>query len=964
MTTTTLALYAYLGGAWTDITSSVSTGSNVSSEWGMQSNKPLDLLAKEGRLQFSLNNNSGQFTPNGSTVISANWGKGTKVKAVYTFNSRTWVRFYGTVESISIDAGVSGNRKVHVTALDWMKRAIEYPIQNPAIALNQRADQAITTLLAGMPIQPLATDLDTGANTFPTVFNDATLKTRAYSEFQKLALSELGPIYLKKDQVNGETLRFESANARATDFPVKQVIITGTPGHLLKEDGGALLQESGDFILTESYTIQDVVIDNTMTSMNVVYGDNLVNRITVSVNPTRIATRDTPIFTLDSPLSVGAGLEKPFFVQFTEENSKRLVAALAPDASYPTTLLHFDAAGSEELVVDESGKPWDDYDAQLITTVKKFGPSALYLDGTASYIEGTTSDDYELGSGNFVIDWWEYRYSATAGCATIARSGAGGFVPWVLGYSDGTNSLIYMSSDGATWDIANGKTFGAIALNTWTHYEVGRTGTTFYARTNGTLTDTWTSAAAFPASTAALTIGKHGSSYITAAIDEVRIIKGYNPHTSNFTVQTEPYQLSGVVFGAWTNANGTGTELTGNFTVDITYGAAGAFVTVTNTGTVAGYLTTLKINGKIVETVSPVTDIQEDSDSIAAYDYSELTINQPYQQDFTSGREKAAAILDENRIPLVEINKITFNANRDEAHMMYFLETDIGDLVTIKEDQTEINGAYFIQGMGWDAQSGNDGAIVNAWWTVKKFRDGLLPLAVRFCDDTINPNYVDFGYLPAVAIENVPNRIWSFWLNTNAIAQSGLIISAGATSESAEAYSISFASPLTRMRFSGKSGTTFQRWRTGSLPNTPNTWMHFVISYDSRSTSNIPKCYLNGVDYPMTYVSGGTSATSGEIGTNLYVSGGYDFFQELSLKDIRIYNADVAGDVATLAGLLTAEGAYGDDNKTGLLFRTFYARAGELADYEGAALTENMKLVDDIGQAVGTPKDEPLGEAV
>lgn len=962
MTTVQVNVYAYLDATWTDITSDISAGGSISAEGGMNGNKPLDLLAQVGQLNFSLLNNTGRYTPSGTSVISADWGKGTKVKVVFTYNSITYVRFYGTVDSIRIDAGTLGTRQVHVTALDWMKRAIEYPIQNPAVALNQRSDQAITTLLAGMPIQPLAIDFDTGANIFPTVFNDATLKTRAYSEFQKIALSELAPIYLKKDATYGETLRVESANTRTAASPVKRISITNTPGYILQENGDRILQENGDGILTEGYTLQDVFIDNTMTNMDVIYGQNLINRITVSANPTRIATVDTPIFKLDSALFVGAGEEKSFFVQFTEDASKRLVAALAPDPSYPTTLLHFDVAGTEELIVDESGKPWDDYDAQLITTVKKFGPSALYLDGTASYIEATASDDYELGDGDFLIEYWEYRYSATAGCATISRSGAGGFVPWTLGYSDGTNALIYISSNGASWDIANGRTFGAIPLNAWTHYALGRTDDTFFALKNGTLTDTWISSGTIPASTAALTIGKSGSNYITAAIDEVRIVKGNNPYTASFTVPTEPYQLSGVVFGAWTNANGTGTELTGDFTIAISYGAAGAEVTVTNTGTTSGYLSTLKINGKIVETISPVTDVQEDQDSIELYDYSELAIDQKYQHDFTSGREKAAAILDENKTPLVEINKVYWNANRDEAHMMYFLDTDIGDVVYIKEDQTEINGAYYIQGMGWDARSGNDGAIVTPWWIVKKLRDRISQLGIRFADLATNINYVDFGYLPSVAVENVPNRIWSLWFNVAEMNQPApfLRMDINDTGDS-QGIVIGFYSTNRRIQFTGVSGTTVQTWRGVALANTPDTWFHVLLVYDSASTSNAPRLYVNGTSNTMTLNSTTTTTRTGEVGTRFKIGDG---FQEASMKDIRIYNADQAGDAATLASLLYAEGAYGEDNKDGLLFRTFYAPILQLADYEGANLTEDMKLVDDIGFAVGTPKNEPLGEAV
>ena len=86
--------------------------------------------------------------------------------------------------------------------------------------------------------------------------------------------------------------------------------------------------------------------------------------------------------------------------------------------------------------------------------------------------------------------------------------------------------------------------------------------------------------------------------------------------------------------------------------------------------------------------------------------------------------------------------------------------------------------------------------------------------------------------------------------------------------------------------------------------------------------------------------------------------------QQATLKDLRIYNGDVAYPPSALAPLLYAETPYGDANIKGLLFRSFNAPIPELTDYTGANLTEAQKLVDDIGFAVGTPKNAPLGVAL
>lgn len=967
MTTVSLAVYAYLG-SWTNITSDVFT--SVSADWGMKSNSPTDVLAQTGTLRFSLKNNTGKYTPGGAAVVHADWGKGTPIKTVFTYNSQSYIRFYGRVDAIRLDAGTSGQRKAHCTVLDWMNYAAKYPLNNPAIEANKRVDEAIETILEGMPIQPQVTDIDTGALTLPYIFFDATLKTKAYSEFHKLAMSELGSyIYVKKDKDYGETLRFENATRRGNLYtPVKHVIVTYTGGNLLQENGDALLQENGDNILTESFNLQAVEVDNTMTGMSVVYGENLINRISVSVNPTRVDSVDTQIFSLDSPLFVNASNEKSFFVEFTEADSKRIVAALPPEASYPTTLFHFDAPGVEELVIDEGGKPWDDYSLELVTNIKKIGVSSLYFDGSGSYAEGSSSEDYNFGNGDFTVEWWEYRFNADANEAIISRDGTGGYCPFVFGMSNGTGSYVYITSNGSSWDIANAKFMGTIATTTWTHYAITRKGNTFRTFQNGILMSTWTSSATILTSSSPMVIGKSGSNYITACLDEMRIVKGHAAYTANFSPPTTPFALSGLIYAAWTNANGTGSELTPDFDISINYGAAGGDVTVTNSGTTGGYLTTLKLFGKIVESVSAVTDIQEDADSIEAYGYQDLSINQPYQADFTSGREVAAGILQLNKVPLVGINKVTMNANRDNAHMAYFLQTDIGDVVRIIEDQTETNGSYFINGMGWNATAGATGATVNYWWVLKKFERRFEPLAVRFADLVTNYNHVEFGYLPQVAIENVPYRIWSLWFNATTLAQSGVLI--GCLDNSTgdiRGYSFYISGTSRRLAFSGVSNNYWQAWRTATsaIPNTPDTWIHVMAAYDSRSISNAPNLYINGSLVSSSSYASSATASSSEVGTNLKINRSTsDLLQQTSIKDARIYNGDFVSNPAALAAALYAEGAYGDDNQTGLVFRAFYVLDTELADYEGAYLTESMKIVDDIGLAIGTPKNSPLGEAL
>lgn len=960
MTTITMQIYIYVDAAWLDVTDDTFTGDSASAVWGMTTNKPTDFVAKTGTMNFTLKNRTGKYLPGGASVISPDWDKGTKVKAVFTYGGQSYIRFYGVVNKLDIIKIPPDNSNVRVSCVDWMDYAAKFPIQNPAIQLDKRMDEAMTTIVDAMAIQPLARDFSTGLNVFPTVFNDATQFTLGLSEFNKLATSEMAYIYVKKDPVYGETLRAESAGSRVASTPVKKLKVNQSAGFLLQENGDKLLQENGDRLLLENYALQDALVNDTMTDIQVDHGDNLINRIVVSVNPTKIAEKDTLLFNLASPIYFDPEAENTFNVQFVEESSKRLVAALPPESSYPTSLMHFDEAPQTGgIIKDESGKTWNDFGLDLSSSVKKFGARSLYFDGTDAYAYAPSSESFEFGSGDFTVEWWEYRFSATANLPVIRRSTIGSFLPWSFGVSDGTNSLVYISSNGSSYDIANGKTWGAITLNTWTHYAISKVDNTYYMHKNGTLTDTWTSSATILASTNDLYLGSTGTC-ITACIDEMRITKGLGRYTSDFVVANEPFSLSGLVFSAWDNENGEGTELTSDFTVSITYGAAGATVTISNDGAVGGWLTDLKIFGKIVESTSKLSNVQEDTASITQYSEHELVIDQIYQQDFTSGREEAAKILQANKHPLVKVNSIAMNANRDEAHTRCFLDIDVGDTVSIIEPVTETNADFFIQGVNWRARPGDAGSvIVDFGWIVKKSRERVEPLAVSFPASS-PPKRVEFGYVAAVAEDNVPSRIWSTWayLTTSATNFRTIVLT---YNNDDRGYYIFFNSRL--ITVGARTGNEFYTRRSSTtFPNTPDTWMHFLVKHDVRGGS--ARFFCNGVDLGEGLVSAsGQIAVETEVGTNLSI-GRSEPATGTKIKDFRIYNAEQVADPAALALALYNEGAHGKAYKTGLLFRTFYVPTDELSDYEGASLTEDMKITDDVGRAVGTPVNTPSGEAI
>jgi len=179
------------------------------------------------------------------------------------------------------------------------------------------------------------------------------------------------------------------------------------------------------------------------------------------------------------------------------------------------------------------------------TTQSKFGGKSLYFNGS-SYL---TLQNLNLipKSGDFTVDWWEYRTASTTGGAILHQnvtddSGYG----FLLGY--GSQNYVYISSSQATnsaaWDIANGKSMGAETLNQWVHYAIVRTGSTFLLFRNGVLYSQFTSNLTIITLNAYPDIGRYtyngSKTYFAGYIDEFRI-SNIARWTADFEVPTEAY---------------------------------------------------------------------------------------------------------------------------------------------------------------------------------------------------------------------------------------------------------------------------------------------------------------------------------------------------------------------------------------------------------------------------------------
>jgi len=204
--------------------------------------------------------------------------------------------------------------------------------------------------------------------------------------------------------------------------------------------------------------------------------------------------------------------------------------------SYTKLLLHFEGDKSAgQHVVTFNGNP------QMYSSIGKFDGSYRF-DGTGDYLTIPDSSDWDFGSEDFTVDWWEYRLSAGTSETAIVRGVAAGYHSFYFNHLDGgTVGTVYMTSNNSSWDIASAELLGPATLNEWVHYAVVRDGNNFYNFRNGIRMANWSSSLALYNETSDLYIGNVASNFYHGYMSEVRISKGVVRWAENFDPPARAY---------------------------------------------------------------------------------------------------------------------------------------------------------------------------------------------------------------------------------------------------------------------------------------------------------------------------------------------------------------------------------------------------------------------------------------
>ena len=177
--------------------------------------------------------------------------------------------------------------------------------------------------------------------------------------------------------------------------------------------------------------------------------------------------------------------------------------------------------------------------AQISTSVKKFGTGSMYFDGTGDYLVGNGGQG--LG-GDFTIEAWVYAVAFTGDARVIVDTRDVWSTSAGLNfYFNDTGNLIMYVNGGDRITSAT-----AYSTATWYFVTLARSGSTITMYVNGTSVGTYTYSTAL--TDKSITIGTAIDNRSTGTawhfngyIDDLRITKGYARYTANFTAPTAAF---------------------------------------------------------------------------------------------------------------------------------------------------------------------------------------------------------------------------------------------------------------------------------------------------------------------------------------------------------------------------------------------------------------------------------------
>lgn len=272
---------------WTDVTDDTKGRTPLVIERGIRDDKPSTRVASTGTCTFAMNNlasNSGGVTgyySPGHASCRAGFGKGTPIRV----RQGPDVMFAGRIRSIAPTPGKTGGNLSKVLATDYIDTAATFLLEGVPIMENVTGDEVFNAIIGFIENQPNGVTAYAGTESYTLALdNTRDEAVSALSEFHRLAVSELGYVYVNRDGV----LVYEARGTRMTNA-----------------------------------TSASVTLADTMHGLDVAeVSASALNRVQITVHPRVIdSAATTVLFALTNPLQIASGETKTIIGPFRTASS-------------------------------------------------------------------------------------------------------------------------------------------------------------------------------------------------------------------------------------------------------------------------------------------------------------------------------------------------------------------------------------------------------------------------------------------------------------------------------------------------------------------------------------------------------------------------------------------------------------------------------------------------------------------
>ena len=297
---------------------------------------------------------------------------------------------------------------------------------------------------------------------------------------------------------------------------------------------------SGSGVTANTWNHVAVVREGTGTNQTKIYVNGVVGLT---------YTDATNYGTMNTAARIGGGLSNVnwFFGNISNLRIVKGTAVYTANFTPPTTpltaisgtslLLNFTNAGIFDNAAENDMETVGN--AQISTSVKKYGTGSLAFDGTGDWLLVPDEVNLRMGTNKFTVEAWVYL-SATGSARGLVGKGTS-TTGWLLS-TNSSDQVVF------TYGSTTLTSSSALSASTWTHVAVVREGT----GTNqtkiyigGSLVATGTVATDFN-QTNPMYIGadRTGGSALNGYIDDLRITKGFARYTSAFTTFVSAISIS------------------------------------------------------------------------------------------------------------------------------------------------------------------------------------------------------------------------------------------------------------------------------------------------------------------------------------------------------------------------------------------------------------------------------------